>query len=142
MKCKEFGRKLQEFGTKFLAAIAEHVETHQSPPSSSQPRKSHLSLTAQETLHLFRKGISIDQIAKERRFVASTIYGHLEQAIQAGEPVDISRLMTPDQHTQIAAAFGQTGFGNLTRAKELLGDLCDYAQLRLFRAIHGKTIPQ
>ena len=135
-------RKLQEFGTKFLAAIAEHVETHQSPPSSSQPRKSHLSVTAQETLHLFRKGISIDQIAKERGFVTSTIYGHLEQAIQAGEPVDISRLMTPDQHTQIAAAFGQTGFGNLTRAKELLGDLCDYAQLRLFRAIHGKTIPQ
>jgi ATP-dependent DNA helicase RecQ len=58
-------RKLEEFGTKFLAAIAEHVETHQSPPPSSQPRKSYLSVTAQETLHLFRKGISTDQITKE-----------------------------------------------------------------------------
>ena len=72
--------------------------------------------------------------------MTSTIYGHLEQAIESGEPVDISRLMTPDQHTQIAAAFGRTGFANLAGAKELLGDLCDYAQLRLFRAVHGKTL--
>jgi ATP-dependent DNA helicase RecQ len=144
-------RKLQEFGSMFLTALAEHVETHPrqdckkesytSPPPASQPRKSHLNVTAQETLHLFRKGISIDQIAKERGFVMSTIYGHLEQAIQAGEPVDISRLMTPDQHTQIAAAFGRTGFNNLAGAKELVGDLCDFDQLRLFRAVHGKTVP-
>jgi ATP-dependent DNA helicase RecQ len=142
-------RKLQEFGTQFLAAIADYVATHprqefkkescQLSPPSSQPGKSFLSVTAQESLHLFRKGISINQIAKERGFVASTIYGHLEQAIQAGEPVDISRLMTPDQHTQIAAAFGRTGFNNLAGAKELVGDLCEYDQLRLFRAVHGKT---
>jgi len=46
--------------------------------------------------------------------------------------------LTPDQQARIAAAFVQTGFGNLTGAKELLGDLCDYAQLRLFRTLHGK----
>ncbi len=72
------------------------------------------------------------------RLVNSTIYGHLEQAIQAGEPVGINRLLPPDQQAQIAAAFAQTGFGNLTGAKELLGDLCDYGQLRIFRALHGK----
>jgi hypothetical protein len=38
-----------------------------------------------------------------------------------------------------ATAFAQTGFGDLTDAKELLGDLYDYGQLRLFRAVHGKT---
>ena len=37
----------------------------------------------------------------------------------------------------MAAAFAKTGFGNLTGAKELLGDLYDYGQLRLFRAVHG-----
>ncbi len=61
-----------------------------------------------------------------------------EQAIQVGELVGINRLLTPDQQARIAAAFVQTGFGNLTGAKELLGDLCDYAQLRLFRTLHGK----
>lgn len=70
--------------------------------------------------------------------MVGTIYGHLEQAIQAGESVDINRALTPDQQAQIATAFAQTGFGNLTGAKELLGDLYDYGQLRLFRAIQGK----
>jgi len=70
--------------------------------------------------------------------INSTIYGHLEQATQAGEPVDIERLLSPDQHTHIAAAFAQTGFGNLTGAKEILGDLCNFGQLRIFRALHGK----
>jgi helix-turn-helix protein len=69
---------------------------------------------------------------------ASTIYGHLEQAIQAGEPVDINQLISAEQQTQIAAAFAKTGLGNLTGAKELLGDLYNYGQLRLFRAIYGK----
>ena len=52
--------------------------------------------------------------------------------------VDINRLLTAEQQTHIASAFAQTGFGNLTGAKELLGDLYDYGQLRLFRAIQGK----
>ena len=74
----------------------------------------------------------------QRGLVTSTIYGHLEQAIQAGEPVDINQLWTPDQHTRIAAAFAQTGYGNITGAKEILGDLCDFGQLRVFRAV-GRT---
>jgi hypothetical protein len=71
--------------------------------------------------------------------VVGTIYGHLEQAIQAGESVDIDRVLTPDQQAQIAAAFAKIGLGNLTGAKELLGDLYDYGQLRLFRAVHGRN---
>jgi hypothetical protein len=81
----------------------------------------------------------VEHIAKQRGLVASTIYGHLEQAIQAGEPVDRTQLWTSEQESEMAAAFAKTGFGNLTGAKELLGDLYDYGQLRLFRAAHGKT---
>jgi len=80
----------------------------------------------------------VEQIARERGLVISTIYGHLEQGIQAGELVGINRLLKPDQQAHIAAAFAQTGFENLTGAKELLGDLYDYGQLRLFRALHEK----
>ena len=81
----------------------------------------------------------MEHIAKQRGLARSTIYGHLEQATQAGEPMDLNQLMTAEQQAQIASAFAQTGFGNLTGAKELLGDLYDYGQLRLFRALHGKT---
>ncbi len=142
-------QKLQEFGTVFLAAIAEHMETHpvqnfpkEPPPPSPSPvssRKKQLGNTVQETLRCFRLGDSVEQIAQQRGLVIGTIYGHLEQAIQAGEPVDTERLLSPDQQARIAEAFSKTGFGNVTGAKELLGDLCHYGQLRIFRAVHGRT---
>ena len=77
------------------------------------------------------------EIAKQRGLVSSTIYGHLEQAIQAGKSVDLSRFWTPEQQFEMAAAFEKTGFGNLTGAKELLGDRYEYGQLRLFRTVYG-----
>ncbi len=142
-------RKLQEFGATFLEAIAEHLANHPrqefsrvsnspTPPQISS-RKRQIGNTVLETLRCFRLGQSVEQIAMQRGLVTSTIYGHLEQAIQAGEPVDINQLWTPDQHTRIAAAFAQTGYGNITGAKEILGDLCDFGQLRVFRAVHGKN---
>ena len=142
-------RKLQEFGKVFLTTIADHRAIHppqnfsNESPQSSQPklsaRKKKMGDTVYVTLRAFRMGHSVEQIAKQRGLVTGTIYGHLEQAIQCGEPVDINKLLTPDQQTRIAATFAKTGFGNVTGAKELLGDFCDYGQLRLFRAIHGTT---
>jgi ATP-dependent DNA helicase RecQ len=141
-------RKLQEFGAIFMTAIADHMETHPRqnfpkesnhlPPPPLSSREKQLGNTVQETLRMFRLGHSVEEIATQRGLVVGTIYGHLEQAIQAGESVDIDRVLTPDQQAQIAAAFAQTGLGNLTGAKELLGDLYDYGQLRVFRALHGR----
>ena len=140
-------RKLQEFGPTFLAVIGRHLENYApltipkeptpppEPPVSSK-RKS-LGDTVHDTLRYFRSGHSIEQIATKRGLVTSTIYGHLEQAIQAGERVDLTQLWTPEQELEMTAAFEKTGFGNLTGAKELLGNLYDYGQLRLFRAVHG-----
>jgi ATP-dependent DNA helicase RecQ len=143
-------RKLQEFGAIFMTAIANHMETHPRqdfpkesnhlPPPTVSFRKKQLGNTVQETLRMFRLGHSVEEIATQRGLVVGTIYGHLEQAIQAGESVDIDRVLTPDQQAQIAAAFAKIGLGNLTGAKELLGDLYDYNQLRLFRALHGRQL--
>ena len=104
-------RKLQEFGATFLEAMAEHLANHprqefsreatSSTPPRVSSRKRQLGNTVLETLRCFRLGQSVEQIAMQRGLVTSTIYGHLEQAIQAGERVDSSQLWTPDQHTQI-----------------------------------------
>ena len=141
-------RKLEEFGSAFLGTITEYLESNPqqtfSNTSTISTASAHtlgkpkpLNETTKETLRLFQRGFSVDHIAKQRKLAESTIYGHLEQAIGAGEPVNINRLLTSDQQTQIAAAFAKTGLANLTGAKELLSDLYDYGQLRLFRALHG-----
>ncbi len=142
-------RKLEEFGSAFLAAIIQYLESNpqrssSSPDTSPRPlpvtskTAKPLSATIRETLRLFQRGFSVEHIASQRGLVSSTIYGHLEQAIQAGELVEINRLLTSEQQTEIAAAFTQTGFGNLTGAKELLGDLYNYGQLRVYRAMQEK----
>ena len=143
-------RKLEEFGAAFIAAITEYLESNTqrgfsnavtSPRSqlTTSKKAKLLSDTVKETLRLFQRGFSVEHIATQRGLVNSTIYGHLEQAIQADEPVEINRLFTPEQQTQIAAAFARTGFKNLTGAKELLGDNYHYGQLRLFRVLHEKA---
>ena len=137
-------RKLEEFGLIFLRAIIEHTRNYgrqifttgsNDLPPLTIPQ---LGDTVHETLRWFRMRLSVAQIASQRGLVISTIYGHIEQAIHSGEPIHIEQLFTPAQQTHISEAFSKTGFGNLTGAKEILGDRYDYGQLRIFRAIHGK----
>jgi ATP-dependent DNA helicase RecQ len=135
-------RKLREFGAVFLREIAAHLEANPrqifaddsftGPQPGPKPR---LNDTSRATLQSFRAGQSVEQIAQARGFALSTIYGHLSVAVETGEPLDIHQLLTPEQQRQIAAAFAQTGFANLTGAKELLGPNFDYGQLRLYRAL-------
>ncbi|MDB6023187.1 MAG: recQ [Pedosphaera sp.] len=133
-------KKLREYGAAFLAEIAAHLENNPrqifaddsfaAPPAA----KPHLNDTTRWTLQNFRSGQSVEDIARARGLVAGTIYGHLCTALEAGEELDIGRLLTPEQQRQIAAAFAQTGPANLTGAKELLGPDFDYGLLRLYRA--------
>jgi ATP-dependent DNA helicase RecQ len=133
-------KKLREFGAAFLSEIAAHLTANPrqifaddsfTPP----PAKPRMGDTVHATLQAFRAGQSVEEIARRRGLVASTIYTHLSTAIEAGQAVDWERLVTPDQQRQIAAAFARTGFGNLSGAKELLGEGFEYGQLRIFRAV-------
>ena len=134
-------KKLREFGEVFLTEIALHLATNPrqifaeesfiAPPPI---RKTSLNDTTRETLRRFRAGESVEQIAASRQFVASTIYGHLATAIEAGETIDLAQLINTEAQAEIAAAFKRTGWGNIVGARELLGEKYDYGLLRIFRA--------
>ncbi|MEC4674241.1 MAG: DNA helicase RecQ [Nitrospirota bacterium] len=129
------------FGARSVHEVREDDKSPRTPLADffNRPaKKKQLGDTVYVTLREFRMGLSVEQIAKQRGLVTSTIYGHLEQALQAGETIDLNLLLTPDQQSQIADAFAQTGLGNLTGAKELLGNRFNYGQLRVFRTLHGK----
>jgi ATP-dependent DNA helicase RecQ len=133
-------KKLREFGEIFLAEIAAHLQTNSrqifaddsftSPPA----RPARLNDTGRETLRRFRAGDTVEQIARDRKFVASTIYGHLAAAIEAGETIDLNQLMDPAAQREIAAAFAQAGWSNLVGTRELLKDKYDYGLLRIVAA--------
>ncbi len=134
-------KKLREFGDVFLAEIATYLQTNprqifadDSFAAPAPPVRNSLGDSARDTLRRFRSGQSVEQIAEERNLVTGTIYSHLLEAIEGGEPVELKRFFTDTEQQKIAVAFERNGFGNLTAVFESLGGACDYGRLRIFRA--------
>jgi ATP-dependent DNA helicase RecQ len=136
-------KKLREFGEIFLGEIAAYLQTNArqifaddsfTAPAALSPSRSSLGDSARETLRRFRAGQSVAQIARERDVTTGTIYGHLAEAVERGEPVDLQNFFTVAELAEVAAAFGRSGFVSLGPVFELLGGKIDYGRLRIFRA--------
>jgi ATP-dependent DNA helicase RecQ len=133
-------KKLREFGEVFLAEIALYLLTNPrqifADDSFTAPpvRKPSLNDTTRETLRRFLAGETVEQIAAKREFAASTIYGHLANAIEAGEGIDVNGLLPSEAQEQISAAFSKFGFANIGGARESLGNKYDYGLFRIYRA--------
>jgi len=136
-------KKLREFGRDFLGEVAKHLQTNArqifaddsfEAPAAPAPRRSMLTDTVRETLDYFREGKTIGEIARQRGVVESTIYNHLEIAIQVGEAIDVNSIVSAEAMAEIAAAFQQRGFGSLASVVEHFGGKYNYGQCRLVRA--------
>ncbi|MFM2294591.1 MAG: hypothetical protein RLZZ350_1004, partial [Verrucomicrobiota bacterium] len=133
-------KKLREFGAVFMEQIAAHLQTNARQIFAEEilparvPSRSSLNDTMRETLHFYRSGKTVQEIADVRGLKMSTIYGHLEEAMHAGETVDVNALVSPDAQCEIAAEFAKRGFGNLGGVVEALGGKYDYGQCKLVRA--------
>jgi len=126
-------QKLKDFAETFLSGNPRRTFSHRLDPSPS-PRRSRLNESQTETLRRFQKGESVDQIARARGFVASTIYAHLLAAIERGKIAERDRFFTLEEEKQIAAAFRQISDGKLVDVSVLLGNKYDIGLLRIFRA--------
>jgi ATP-dependent DNA helicase RecQ len=133
-------KKQREFGAVFIEQIAAHLQTNVRQVFAEEvlparvPSRSSLNDTMRETLHFYRAGKTVPEIADVRGLKISTIYGHLEEAMHAGETVDVDALVSPDAQREIAAEFTKRGFGNLGGVVEALGGRYDYGQCKLVRA--------
>jgi ATP-dependent DNA helicase RecQ len=136
-------KKLSEFGAAFLGAIAEFLQANPRQIFADDsfgvpqvaPTRSKLTDTVRESLHFFREGKSVEEICRIRGLKESTIYGHFEDALLAGEALDISRVLDSKAEQEIAAAFERHGFNNITGAFESLSGKYASGQLRIFRAM-------
>lgn len=136
-------KKLNEFGRVFLAEIAEHLRTNPrqmfaddsfSEVVAPLPRRSRLTDTVRETLHFFQQGKSVAEIARLRGFKDSTIFSHLEEAMLAGEAIDVNTLVSAEAQRAIVGAFQKHGFGSLGVVVESLGGRYGYGECRVVRA--------
>jgi ATP-dependent DNA helicase RecQ len=55
-----------------------------------------------ETFKLYQQGLSIEEIAKERRRVPYTIYSHLARLSEMGHPVDLQKYVNDNTVAKVA----------------------------------------
>ena len=131
-------KKLIEYGSVFLGEIASYLGKNPrqifADDSFSAPKKS-LAGTVHETVRMFRAGKSAQAIAAERSLTVSTIYGHLADAVAAGEPIDLGKFLSQQERAEIEATFNRLGLAELAPAFQALGGRYDYGRLRLVRAM-------
>jgi len=140
-------QKLKDFAEPFLSEIRAHLATKErrtftNDADSLQPRRrARLNDSQSETLLRFQKGESVDEIARARGFVRSTVYSHLLAAIECGKIVGQSRdrFFTPAQENEIAAAFRQISDGKLVDVSAFLGNRYDVGLLRIFCAFAARS---
>jgi ATP-dependent DNA helicase RecQ len=118
--------KIERYGAALLATIASFT---------NEPRlQNRLSATVNQSLALLLEGNDVDAIAAARGLEASTVYGHLAEAIEAGLVTadDVLDIDAGDLD-EIHAAFERTGTlesGRLGPAHQALDGRFDYGILK------------
>ena len=133
--------KLEQYGDIFLLYIRAYAQKHgleekrRPPEDPGHPRVVRAPGSSyDQTLDLFRQGLSPDEIAARRGLTHGTIVGHLERLAAYGENIDVRHLFDQSRFDRIARAFERAGtLWRLTEVKNALGDDYSYEEIRLVR---------
>jgi ATP-dependent DNA helicase RecQ len=126
----ELGERVMREQEKIELALMDSSE-----PDDDEP----LPQTALQTYTLFSNGHSVEEIALQRSLVTSTIEGHLIECLSAGLAVDVSRLVSDSDRSQIEKAISERGLDQGFKAiRESLPESITYNMIRFVVAARGK----
>jgi ATP-dependent DNA helicase PIF1 len=92
-------------------------------------RRNSTNKSVDATLLLFKSGLSIEEIMKQRKISQSTVESHLLQAMASGN-IDINSFLSDDDIQQVTSSIKE-GSGNLIDLKEKFGKRYSFFELRL-----------
>jgi ATP-dependent DNA helicase RecQ len=95
--------------------------------------------TALQTYTLFRNGHSVEDIATQRNLVTNTVESHLIECIASGLTVDISKLVSASDRSEIEKAVAEHGTDKLKPIRESLPENITYNMIRFVVAQHRLT---
>ncbi len=137
---KEYWRKMSTLygleyrDKKIYVKQPEHIsEDEKEPPQVTTLKKGE---TYEITLNLFKGGMTIEEIAKERSMAVSTIEGHLSRWVERGE-VPIARLMKVSHAEKIAKYMSENEDSGFKELMEKIPFQVTYGELRLVKAWLG-----
>lgn len=133
-------KKWEDFGQYFLPAVQQFVEQEQLN-KQERPKRPTRHNTIDTTLELYRKGITVAQIAEQRNLSQTTVFSHIAQLFLENKIQDLSQWITQAEVEAVRQALTQLE-GGATKLKpiyELLGETLAYPKIRLALAFIEKS---
>ncbi len=121
--------RVSKYGEEILEVINTYCKENGINKLNEQ-KKEDKKPTKQITFELFKSGLSVKDIAKERSLTAGTIESHLASYIPSGD-VDILELIEIKKYKKIINAIEETKFKNLTELKEKVDKSFTFMELRM-----------
>ncbi len=121
--------RVSKYGEEILEAIETYCKEN-GINNFNEQKKEDKKPTKQITFELFKSGLSVKEIAKERSLTSGTIESHLASYIASGD-VDILELIEIKKYKKIIKAIEETKFKNLTDLKEKVDKSFTFMELRM-----------
>ena len=121
--------RVNKYGSQILETIEVYCKENGINKLNKQNKEDKKS-TKQITFELFKSGLSVKEIAKERSLTTGTIESHLASFIPSGE-VDILELIDIKRYKKLINAIEDTKFKSLTELKEKVDKSFSFMELRM-----------
>jgi len=121
--------RVNKYGSQILETIEVYCKENGINKLNKQKKEDKKS-TKQITFELFKSGLSVKEIAKERSLTTGTIESHLASFIPSGE-VDILELIDIKRYKKLINAIEDTKFKSLTELKEKVDKSFSFMELRM-----------
>jgi hypothetical protein len=121
--------RVNKYGLQILETIEAYCKENGINKLNEQKKEDKKS-TKQITFELFKSGLSVKEIAKERSLTTGTIESHLASFIPSGD-VDILELIDIKRYKKLINAIENTKFKSLTELKEKVDKSFSFMELRM-----------
>jgi len=121
--------RVKKYGDEILELIETYCKENRINAFNEQKKEDKKS-TKQISFELFKKGLSIKEIARERSLTAGTIESHLASYIPSGE-VDILELIPLKKYQKMIKEIEAVEYKNLTHLKENVDKSYSFMELRM-----------
>tara|TARA_R110001599_G_scaffold236553_1_gene435844 strand:- start:43157 stop:45562 length:2406 start_codon:yes stop_codon:yes gene_type:complete len=121
--------RVQKYGEEILDLITHYCKEN-GINHLNQQKKEDKKPTKQISFELFKSGLSVKEIARERSLTPGTVESHLASYIPSGE-IDVLELIDLKRYKKIVTAIEKTEFKNLTELKEKVDKSFTYMELRM-----------
>lgn len=137
-------KKYERYGERFIEVIEKYMkENNITPPEFTTSEEMVITEKAKQKTHeityeLYKQGLSLNEIAKERELTLLTIENHIFQCASEGMDIDLDEFIPEGREEEILKVIKEIGVEKLKPIKEMLPDDIEYRAIKAVILKQGK----